>query len=64
MTTDPAFLTFHAREFQERLGAVRIPGMDSAVSWDRKAAWLLWVAEGRAAITAKPEIELKGGLFD
>lgn len=44
--TDPAFLTFFAGEFTERLRAASVPGMETA-SWDRRAAWLLWCAEGR-----------------
>lgn len=46
--TDPAFLSFFDGEFSERLRATRIPGVEAA-SWDRRAAWLLWQAEGRAA---------------
>lgn len=48
MLTDPAFLAFFAGEFQDRLKAAQVPGMETA-SWDRRAAWLLWQAEGRAA---------------
>ena len=42
---DPAFLEFFAKEFQERLEGIEIPGMEGA-SWDRRAAYLLWLAEG------------------
>lgn len=41
-----SFLNFHAVEFQRRLETCEIPGIDGFVSWDRRAAYLLWVAEG------------------
>lgn len=49
MTTPPDFLAFFAGPFADALRAVEIPGMGTA-SWDRRAAWLLWLAtdEGRA----------------
>jgi hypothetical protein len=40
---DPDFVKFFGGEFQRELAAVEIPGMADA-SWDRKAAWLLWLA--------------------
>lgn len=39
---DPAFLHFFATQFQRELNEVIIPGMPGA-SWDRKAAYLLWL---------------------
>ena len=44
---DPAFAAYFSREFPRRLDRVEIPGMPGA-SWDRKAAWLLWTAEGNS----------------
>ncbi len=62
------FEKFFAGEFQQRLAAANVPDMTDA-SWDRRAAWLLYVAENRhvfktpaAPPATKPE--LKGGLFD
>ena len=49
MNPDAAFLSFFADEFPRRLDAVEIPGMPAA-SWDRKAAYLLWLAEGNAPL--------------
>lgn len=46
MKPDPTFVKFFDGKWQRRLDACRIPGMDKA-SWDRKAAYLLWLAEGK-----------------
>lgn len=51
--TDPAFLAFFAGEWEQRLRAAQVPGMETA-SWDRRAAWLLWQAEGRAVAAPAP----------
>lgn len=65
---DPAFVDFFHNEWKDRHEAVQVPGMPFA-SWDRKAAWLLWVAEGRALpATDMPEPTATtsdaGSLFD
>ena len=39
------FLHFYHGGWTQKLDAVEIPGMEGA-SWDRKAAWLLWLALG------------------
>lgn len=67
MSPDPAFLKFFATEFQTRLSDTEIPGMSGA-SWDRRAAYLLWVAEGRA-LPAMPsekptDTSDSGSIFD
>ena len=49
---DAAFLRFFERAFQKRLELVEVPGMPAA-SWDRKAAYLLWRAEGNVAPAAR-----------
>jgi len=43
MTPDAAFTHFFAGPFQTALERVEIPGLAGA-SWDRKAAYLLWLA--------------------
>lgn len=57
MTPNPAFLAFFAGPFQDALHRVEIPGLDTA-SWDRKAAWLLWINtdEGRAFVPPSSEM--------
>lgn len=58
------FEKFFADEFQRRLDAATVPNMADP-SWDRRAAWLLWVAENRHVFkTPAPSAPLKGGLFD
>lgn len=55
------FLNFYHGEFDRELLAVEIPGMSGA-SWDRRAAWLLWLARGNppdpvdvdSSLVAKP----------
>lgn len=49
MSASADFLVFFETTFAEALRATEIPGLDGA-SWDRKAAWLLWINtdEGRA----------------
>lgn len=37
------FENFFAKDFSKALDETEIPGMPGS-SWDRKAAWLLWVA--------------------
>ena len=46
-TTPAEFIRFFEVEFSARLKHVEIPGMDNPW-WDRRAAWLLWQARGRA----------------
>lgn len=55
--TDPAFLAFFAGPFQDALRRVEIPGVETA-SWDRKAAWLLWLAtdEGRSPLPVASDL--------
>lgn len=55
---DPAFVAFFATEFQRELEATQVPGMADA-SWDRKAAWLLFV-ERRKKATPAPKL----GVFE
>lgn len=40
---DPAFLAFFDTEWRDMLHSVSIPSLPTA-SWDRKAAYLLWLA--------------------
>lgn len=49
--TPPGFTAFFDGPFAEALRAVEIPGAPTA-SWDRRAAWLLWLNtdEGRAFV--------------
>lgn len=47
------FEKFFAGEFQRRLEQTTVPGMADA-SWDRKAAWLLWLAEQRKPAPPTP----------
>lgn len=47
------FEEFFREEWPKRLEEAEVPREEMArgegeVSWDRRAAWLLWVAEGRA----------------
>lgn len=70
MTAKPVaeFTAFFADEFSERLRQTVIPGMPyQEVSWDRRAAWLLWVAEGRhqaePATTGPIEADILGDLL-
>lgn len=42
---DPAFKAFFAGEWKRLMDTVEVPGMKYA-SWDRKAAYLLWVLGG------------------
>lgn len=53
--TPPAFQQFFDGPWMEALRAVEIPGAPTA-SWDRKAAWLLWLAtdEGRQPLPVPP----------
>ncbi len=53
MKPDPAFTAFFAGEFQSRLDRVDIPGLPGA-SWDRRAAFLLWLAEGNTPSASEP----------
>lgn len=53
-----SFLHFHANEFQDRLEEVEIPGMVGA-SWDRRAAYLLWLAEGNDGPIGIPPLPKK-----
>lgn len=64
MIIDPDFLRFFNEEFRNRLGRANVPGLPHA-SWDRKAAWLLWVAEKRGAPAAseKPNDTSKQDIF-
>lgn len=39
---DPAFVKFFAGDWQTLLETVTIPGWQGPVSWDRRAAYLLW----------------------
>lgn len=68
------FTAYFAGPWQKLLGAVEIPGMAGA-SWDRKAAYLLWVAtDGGKGVsllppvsdltTDKPDEPTSGGIFD
>ena len=68
---DPDFIRFFSGDYRNPsawdrlLEAVEIPGMPSA-SWDRKAAYLLWVAtDGACGLNAPsaPPAEDKG-IFD
>lgn len=45
------FTEFFAGDFQRELEACTIPGMDTP-SWDRRAAYLLWLARGNKPIVA------------
>lgn len=47
MKPNPDFLQWFATTWKDRHGAVTVPGLPYA-SWDRKAAYLLWIAEGHA----------------
>lgn len=47
------FERFFDAEFQRRLDAAP----QELGSWDRKAAWLLWCAEGRQPVTPSPDID-------
>lgn len=51
MAADPAFVRFFEGTFSRALEATDIPGMDNA-SWDRRAAYLLWlqIDRGRKAL--------------
>lgn len=51
MSMPADFLTFFETTFAEAMRATEIPGLNGA-SWDRKAAWLLWINtdEGRAFV--------------
>lgn len=46
MAADPAFVAFFEGAFQRALEVTRVPGMGEA-SWDRRAAYLLWLATER-----------------
>lgn len=51
------FLHFHYAAFQAELEGVRIPGMSEPISWDRKAAYLLWCARGNdPALVGLPQL--------
>lgn len=70
MSPDAAFIAFFAGPFQRLLEGTDVPGMAGA-SWDRKAAYLLWLAtdKGRTltapAPTATPVVsDLSHGVFD
>ena len=65
MSPDPAFLEFFAGPWQRQLDAVEIPGMSGA-SWDRKAAYLLWLAtdKGKALKAPSPAPQPSAGVFD
>lgn len=66
MSKNAAFIAFFAGPFQRQLEAVEIPGMAGA-SWDRKAAYLLWVAtdQGRTLEAPAPKpSDLSHGVFD
>lgn len=49
------FLHYHAHEFQTRLAEIEIPGVPDA-SWDRRAAYMLWLAEGGDGPIGIPEL--------
>lgn len=59
MSTPADFLRFFETTFAEALRATEIPGLDGA-SWDRKAAWLLWINtdEGRAFVPPLSEMPI------
>ena len=67
MSPDPAFLTFFDTAFRRRVETAEIPGLPNA-SWDRKAAWLLWLAERdeRPAPLSEvaPDKSDEGSVFD
>lgn len=65
MIPQAAFQQFFASEFQRALDRVEIPGLDGA-SWDRKAAWLLWLAtdEGRTFVAPTDKSTDVGSIFD
>lgn len=52
------FLHFHEDEFQRRLDEIEIPGIPDA-SWDRRAAYLLWLAEDHDGPIGMPELPKK-----
>lgn len=52
-----SFLQFYHGDWTKQLDTVQIPGMEDA-SWDRKAAWLLWLALGNPPDTVSAERSL------
>jgi hypothetical protein len=72
MSPDAAFVEFFSGDYKGKsrwdllLEAVEIPGMAGA-SWDRKAAYLLWLAtdKGRTLEAPAPApSDLSHGVFD
>lgn len=41
-TPDPEFVKFFAGDWQTLLERVEVPGWEKPLSWDRRAAYLLW----------------------
>lgn len=50
------FERWFAEDFQQALEAVTIPGMPDA-SWDRRAAYLLWLEIEPTDFAARPAVE-------
>lgn len=72
---DPAFVAFYNGPWSAALAAVRIPGMRhdgiSGPSWDRRAAYLLWLNTDNGRTLAAPSptstpvvSDLSHGVFD
>lgn len=51
---DPAFVAWYHDEWQKMLEGARVPGWDEPISWDRRAAWLLWCARKPSASLLPP----------
>ncbi len=58
MTAAPDFTAFFEGAYQRALDTVQVPGEPDA-SWDRKSAYLLWLATDRGARTLDTSIELQ-----